>query len=67
MFDQEIVQSLNCFVFDSEGLVEKELFKFNERIEIRLARKLNNGRSRINCTAKDKKGNWRWYGHQFYL
>ena len=67
ILDQTIVQSLNCFVFDSEGQVEKELFKFNERIEIRLSRKLNKGRSRINCTAKDKKGNWRWYGHQFYL
>ena len=67
VLDQTVVQSLNCFVFDSEGQVEKELFKFNERIEIRLARKLNNGRSRINCTAKDKNGNWRWYGHQFYL
>ena len=67
VLDQTNVQSLNCFVFDSEGQVEKELFKFNERIEIRLARKLNKGRSRINCTTKDKEGNWRWYGHQFYL
>ena len=67
VLDQTNVQSLNCFVFDSEGQVEKELFKFTERIEIRLARKLNKGRSRINCTTKDKEGNWRWYGHQFYL
>ena len=67
VLDQTIVQSLNCFVFDSEGQVEKQLFKFNERIEIRLSRKLNKGRSRINCTTKDKKGNWHWYGHQFYL
>ena len=67
VLDQTLIQYLNCFIFDSEGQVEKELFKFNERIEIRLARKLNKGRSRINCTAKDKKGNWRWYGHQFYL
>ena len=43
------------------------LFKFNERIEIRLNRKLTNGRSRLNCTAKDKSSNWRWFGHQFYL
>ena len=67
VLDQTLVKSLNCFLFDSEGQVEKELFKFNERIEIRLKRKLNKGRSRINCTTKDKKGNWRWYGHQFYL
>ena len=67
VLDQNLVLSLNCFVFDSAGQVKKELFKFNERIEIRLARKLNKGRSRINCTAKDKNGNWRWFGHQFYL
>ncbi len=67
VLDQKLVHSLDCFVFDSGGQVEKELYKFNERIEIRLVRKLNKGRSRINCTAKDKEGNWRWYGHQFYL
>ncbi len=45
----------------------KEIFKFNERIEIRLNRKLTEGRSRINCTAKGSDGLWRWFGHQFYL
>ena len=24
------------------------------------------GRSRLNCTAKDKNNNWRWFGYQFY-
>ena len=67
LLDQNLAVSLDCFVFDSNGQVEKELFKFNERIEIRLSRKLSKGRSRINCTAKDKNGNWRWFGHQFYL
>jgi len=67
VLDEKLVPSLDCFVFDSNGKVEKEIFKFNERIEIRIARKLTKGRSRINCTAKDKDGNWRWYGHQFYL
>ena len=67
LLDQNLTKSLDCFVFDSEGTVEKELFKFNERIEIRLKRKLNKGRSRINCTTKDANGDWRWYGHQFYL
>ena len=38
----------------------------DKRAEIRLSRELENGRSRINCTAKDSKGNWRWFGHQFY-
>ena len=40
-----------------KGQVEKEIFKFNERVEIRLKRELSKGRSRINCTAKDSQGN----------
>jgi len=67
LLDLKLAPSLDCFVFDSKGQIEKELFKFNERIEIRLGRKLSKGRSRINCTAKDSEGNWRWFGHQFYL
>ena len=67
LLDEKLVSSIDCFVFDSKGQVDKEIFKFNERIEIRLKRKLNKGRSRINCTAKSKDGFWRWYGHQFYL
>ncbi len=67
LLDEKLVPSIDCFVFDSKGEVEKEIFKFNERIEIRLSRKLTDGRSRMNCTAKGKDGLWRWFGHQFYL
>ena len=67
LLDEKLAPSLDCFIFDSKGQVEKELFKFNERIEIRLKRKLTQGRSRINCTAKGKDSKWRWFGHQFYL
>ena len=67
LLDEKLAPSIDCFVFDSEGQVEKELFKFNERIEIRLNRKLTKGRSRMNCTAKGSDGLWRWFGHQFYL
>ena len=67
LLDLNLAPKIDCFVFDSKGKVESETFKFNERIEIRLKRKLTNGRSRLNCTAKDNKGNWRWFGHQFYL
>jgi len=67
LLDETLTKSLDCFIFDSNGQVDKELFKFNERIEIRLNRKLANGRSRINCTAKGNDGYWRWFGHQFYL
>ena len=67
LLDEKLVPSLDCFVFDSKGEVAKEIFKFNERIEIRLNRKLTEGRSRMNCTAKGGDGLWRWFGHQFYL
>jgi poly-beta-1,6-N-acetyl-D-glucosamine N-deacetylase len=67
LLDEKLAPSIDCFVFDSKGQVEKELFKFNERIEIRLKRELTEGRSRINCTAKGVDNQWRWFGHQFYL
>lgn len=67
LLDEKLSPSLDCFIFDSKGQVEKELFKFNERIEIRLERKLTKGRSRLNCTAKGEDAKWRWFGHQFYL
>tara|TARA_Y100001970_G_scaffold269275_1_gene361515 strand:- start:2577 stop:3590 length:1014 start_codon:yes stop_codon:yes gene_type:complete len=67
LLDEKLVPSIDCFIFDSKGQVDKEIFKFNERIEIRLNRKLTKGRSRMNCTAKGKDGLWRWFGHQFYL
>ena len=66
LLDEKLSINLNCFIFDNKGLVEHDLYKFNERIEIRLQRKLSKGRSRLNCTAKDKNNIWRWFGHQFY-
>ncbi len=66
LLDEQLTPSLDCFIFDMKGQVNKEIFKFNERVEIRLSRELSKGRSRINCTAKDLNGNWRWFGHQFY-
>ncbi len=66
LLDEKLSVSLNCFIFDMKGQVEREIYKFNERIEIRLSRELSKGRSRMNCTAKDLQGNWRWFGHQFY-
>ncbi len=67
LLDEKKVKSLDCFVFDSKGQVDREVYKFNERIEIRLSRELSPGRSRMNCTVKDSDGNWRWFGHQFYF
>ena len=67
LLDDKKAQSLDCFIFDSKGQVDREIYKFNERIEIRLSRELSPGRSRMNCTVKDGEGNWRWFGHQFYF
>ena len=67
LLDNKKVQGLDCFIFDSKGQVEREIFKFNERVEIRLGRELSTGRSRMNCTVKDSSGVWRWFGHQFYF
>ena len=67
LLDESLAPKIDCFIFDKKGQVESEIFKFNERIEIRLQRKLSGGRSRLNCTVKDNSGSWRWFGHQFYL
>ena len=67
LLDEKKAQSLDCFIFDSKGQVDREIYKFNERIEIRLSRELSPGRSRMNCTVKDIEGYWRWFGHQFYF
>ena len=67
LLDDKKAQSLDCFIFDSKGQVDREIYKFNERVEIRLSRELSPGRSRMNCTVKDSNGNWRWFGHQFYF
>ena len=67
LLDQSLSKNIDCFLFDNKGQIEKEIFKFNERIEIRLKRKIEKGRTRMNCTARDNKGNWRWFGQQFVL
>ena len=67
LLDNELSNSLNCFIFDKIGKVEIDLFSFGERIEIRLKRKLKDGRVRMNCTARGKDNYWRWFGHQFFL
>ena len=40
LLDEKLSISLNCFIFDMNGQVEREIYKFNERIEIRLSREL---------------------------
>ncbi len=67
LLDDKLSRNINCFIYDNKGQVENDLFRFNERIEIRLNRKLNKGRSRLNCTTKDQNNIWRWFGRQFYI
>jgi len=67
LLDEKLSKNINCFIFDSKGQVENDLFKFNERIEIRLSRKLEKKRSRLNCTVRDQEKNWRWFGYQFFV
>ena len=67
LLDQSLSNKLQCFVYDSKGQVDSDLYIFNERIEIRLNRKMNKGRSRLNCTAKTPDNNWRWFGYQFLV
>ena len=67
LLDETLSNNINCFVYDKKGQVDKDIFKFNERIEIRLNRRLSQGRSRLNCTTKDLNNSWRWFGHQFYV
>ncbi len=56
--------SLNCFAGTNEITIER----LRERgIEVRLARPLEPGRGRINCTMPAPEGRWRWLGMQFYM
>ena len=55
LLDEKLTKNINCFIFDSKGQVENDLFKFNERIEIRLMRKLTKGRSRLKLYYKRSK------------
>ena len=66
LLDKKLANIINCFVYDTNGNVDLDLYNFEERIEIRLNRKLKEGRVRMNCTAKEKE-NWRWFGHQFIV
>lgn len=58
------VASLNCFAGTNEITVER---LGERRIEVRLARPLEPGRARINCTMPGPGGRWRWLGVQFYM
>ncbi|MFQ6018118.1 MAG: polysaccharide deacetylase family protein, partial [Kiloniellaceae bacterium] len=58
------LSALNCFASRNAVTVER---LGDDRIEVRLARPLSPGRSRLNCTMPGPGGRWRWFGTQFYV
>ena len=59
------LKRLGCFA-SSEGRARVEILG-PRRIEGRLKNPLPPGRTRINCTMRDKSGRWRWLGTIFYV
>ena len=59
------VAAIRCFA-SSEGRVRIERLGA-ERIEVRLAKPLAPGRTRLNCTMPGPDGRWHWYGTSFYV
>ena len=57
------LSALNCFASRNEVTLER---LGESRIEVRLAKPLRAGRSRVNCTMPGPDGRWRWFGRQFY-
>ncbi|MBL6931496.1 MAG: polysaccharide deacetylase family protein [Rhodospirillales bacterium] len=69
--DQALSESLNmlaCFT-SHEGKLEVSRLggeSGQTRIEVRMKKRLPNGRTRLNCTLPAGKGRWYWFGSQFY-
>lgn len=59
------IAGIRCFA-SSEGRVRVERLGA-ERIEVRLAKPLGPGRTRLNCTMPGPDGRWHWYGTSFYV
>ena len=57
---------LNCFASHISSAVRTERLG-PSRIEVRFDQPFPPGRSRINCTLRDRSGRWRWLGRLFYV
>lgn len=55
---------LACYA-SHEGRVRTE--RLGPRIEVRMQKPFPPGRGRINCTAPNLDGRWRWFGWQFHI
>ena len=60
------ISRLNCFASHLGAAVRTEHLG-TDRIEVRFAQPFPPGRSRINCTMRDKNGRWRWLGRLFFV
>jgi poly-beta-1,6-N-acetyl-D-glucosamine N-deacetylase len=60
------ISRLNCFASHIGAPVRTEHLG-PDRIEVRFKQPFPKGRSRINCTMRDKSGRWRWLGRLFYV
>lgn len=57
-------EGVACFA-SHEGRLRVE--QLGPRVEVRMAKPLPAGRSRINCTLPTLEGRWRWFGWQFWV
>jgi len=63
--DLSRIPALRCFA-SGEGRLRLEQLGLT-RVEIRFAKPLEPGRTRLNCTMPGPDGRWRWYGTSFYV
>ncbi|MBC7953517.1 MAG: polysaccharide deacetylase family protein [Rhodospirillaceae bacterium] len=58
------MEHLACYTsHDGRAVIER----LGPRIEVRMAKPLPPGRTRLNCTAPSLDGRWRWFGWQFFI
>ena len=55
---------LNCFASHVESV---DLQRLGTRIEVRTAKPMPAGRTRLNCTMPAGNGRWHWFGQQYYV
>lgn len=58
------LEHLACYTSHEGRAVIEHL---GPRIEVRMAKPLPQGRTRLNCTAPSLEGRWRWFGWQFFV
>lgn len=61
----ENIENVACYA-SNQGSVLVELLGVS-RVELRMSRKLNTGRNRVNCTLPGPDNRWRWLGLQYIV